>query len=137
MTTDVETALASLWQKRMINSMQSILTRSLQEIGMYGWTFEAPSRGQKVLARIGNWSIRHGQHLKRHIVDIKSKKPSGCKIRNKLAPIITNRSIGCEHKRRYPKAARISGNDQEVRGRRELNQPCADRVKRTEDEVDV
>ena len=63
----------------------------------------------KVLARIGNWSIRHGQYLKRQIVDIKGKKPSGWKIRNKLATIITNRSSGCEHKRRYPRAARISG----------------------------
>ena len=62
----------------------------------------------KVLGRIGNWSIRHGQYLKRQIV-VKGKKPSGWKIRNKLATIITNRSSGCEHKRRYPRAARISG----------------------------
>ena len=53
MTTDVETALASLWQKMMINSMQSMLTRSSQEIGMYGWTFEAPSRGQKCSPELG------------------------------------------------------------------------------------
>ena len=30
----------------------------------------------KVLARIETWSFRHGQNLKRQIVDIKGKKPS-------------------------------------------------------------
>ena len=29
----------------------------------------------KVPARIGNWSIRHRQYLKRQIVDMKGKKP--------------------------------------------------------------
>ena len=64
----------------------------------------------KVLARFGKWIIRHGQYLKRdRLWTSKGKKPSGWKIRNKLATIITNRSSGCEHNRRYPRTARISG----------------------------
>ena len=91
----------------------------------------------KVLARIVNWSIRHEQYLKRQNVDIKGKKPSGWRIRNKLATIITNRSSGCDRKRRYPRAARILGKRSTNVWTKELNKSCAGKVKGTEDEVDV
>ena len=91
----------------------------------------------KVIARIGNWNIRHEQYLKRQIVDIKGKKPSGWRIRNKFATIITNRSSGFEHKRRYLRAARISGKRSANAWTKELNKSCAGKVKGTEDEVDL
>ena len=69
-------------EKDLIDAIQAdeIITRS--------WTvwmkYCSNESWSKVQARIGNWGILHRQYLVGQIVDIKGKKPSGWKIRNKL-----------------------------------------------------
>ena len=92
----------------------------------------------KVLARIGNWSIRHGQYLKRQIVGTKGKKPSGWKIRKQAChdhhqPFRAGASTSAD----IPGPQGSRAKDQETPGRRKLNKSCAEKVKGTEDEVDV
>ena len=51
--------------------------------------------------------------------------------------MLINRSSGCEHRRKYPKAARISGKRSRSAWTWKLNKPCAEKAKGTEDEVNV